>query len=189
MLGLPPQTPLPDSEQLAGAELLHTCAHPRNLAFEMPGNRNGASDRGGDKHCDDHSRTWGWRGACPERLEKLQAADKQLSNDTLAAGMDCFKNKKPELAERAFGKVLKLTSRRFNPKANFEAKVPHPHPTPPHPCRQRRLRLGCSPLPCCLGRRAAHHQPRWATAGHAHPPLPRAWSQRALTALRAAGSS
>ena len=62
-LGLPPQTPLPDSEQLAGAELLHTCAHPRNLAFEMPGNRNGASDRGGDKHCDDHSRAWGWRGA------------------------------------------------------------------------------------------------------------------------------
>ena len=121
-LGLPPQTPLPDSEQLAGAELLHTCAHPRNLAFEMPGNRNGASDRGGDKHCDDHSRAWGWRGACPERLEKLQAVDKQLSNDTLAAGMDCFKNKKPELAERAFGKVLKLTSRRFNPKANFEAK-------------------------------------------------------------------
>ena len=48
MLGLPPQTPLPDSEQLAGAELLHTGAHPRNLAFEMPGNRNGASDRGGD---------------------------------------------------------------------------------------------------------------------------------------------
>ena len=63
-----------------------------------------------------------------EWLEKLQAVDKQLSNDTLAVGMDCFKNKKPELAERAFGKVLKLTSRRFNPKANFEAKVPHPTP-------------------------------------------------------------
>ena len=119
-----PDPALPDSEQLAGAELLHTCAHPRNLAFEMPGNRNGASDRGGDKHCDDHSRAWGWRGACLERLEKLQAVDEQLSNDTLAAGMDCFKNKKPELAERAFGKVLKLTSRRFNPMAFFEAKVP-----------------------------------------------------------------
>ena len=44
-----PDPTLPDSEQLAGAELLHTGAHPRNLAFEMPGNRNGASDRGGDK--------------------------------------------------------------------------------------------------------------------------------------------
>ena len=84
-LGLPPQTPLPDSEQLAGAELLHTCAHPHNLAFEMPGNRNGASDRGGDKHCDDFSRALGWRGACPERLMELQVADEQLSNDTLAA--------------------------------------------------------------------------------------------------------
>ena len=131
-LGLPPQTtPLPDSEQLAGAELLHTCAHPRNLAFEMPGNRNGASDRGGDKHCDDFSRALGWRGACPERLMELQVADEQLSNDTLADGMDCFKNKNAELAERAFGKVLKLTSRRFNKKAFFEAKVPTP--TPPHP--------------------------------------------------------
>ena len=99
-LGLPPQTPPPDSEQLAGAELLHTCAHPRNLAFEMPGNRNGASDRGGDKHCDDHSRAWGWRGACPERLEKLQAVDEQLSNDTLNNAMDCFKNKKPELGDQ-----------------------------------------------------------------------------------------
>ena len=102
MLGLPPQTPLPDSEQLASAELLHTCAHPRNLAFEMPGNRNGASDRGGRA-----APHYGWKGEeCPERLRQLQAVDEQLSNDTLADGMDCFKNKKPELAERAFGKVL-----------------------------------------------------------------------------------
>ena len=57
----------------------------RSLAFEMPGNRNGASDRGGDKHCDDFSRALGWRGACPERLMELQVADEQLSNDTLAA--------------------------------------------------------------------------------------------------------
>ena len=84
MLGLPPQTPLPNSEQLACPEL-HTGAHQRNLAFEMPGNRNGASDRGGDKHCDDFSRALGWRGACPERLMELQVADEQLSNDTLAA--------------------------------------------------------------------------------------------------------
>ena len=80
-----PDPTLPDSEQLAGAELLHTGAHPRNLAFEMPGNRNGASDRGGDKHCDDFSRALGWRGACPERLMELQVVDEQLSNDTLAA--------------------------------------------------------------------------------------------------------
>ena len=99
----------------------------------MPGNRNGASDRGG-RFCDDYSHAKGWRGCqCPERLKKLQAADEQLSNDTLNDAMDCFKNKKAELAERAFGKVLNLTSRRFNPKAFFEAKVPHPHPTPPHP--------------------------------------------------------
>ena len=51
----------------------------------MPGNRNGASDRGGDKHCDDFSRALGWRGACLERLMELQVADEQLSNDTLAA--------------------------------------------------------------------------------------------------------
>ena len=164
-LGLPPQTPLPDSEQLAGAELLHTGAHPRNLAFEMPGNRNGASDRGGDKHCDDHSRAWGWRGACPERLEKLQAVDKQLSNDTLAAGMDCFKNKKPELAERAFGKVLKLTSRRFNPKANFEAKVPHP--TPPLPAAPAATRLLAPPL--LFG---APRSPPPAAAGRGRPRPP-----------------
>ena len=61
MLGLPPQTPLPNSEQLACPEL-HTGAHQRNLAFEMPGNRNGATDRGGSKHCDDYSRALGWRG-------------------------------------------------------------------------------------------------------------------------------
>ena len=41
---------------------LHTGAHQRNLAFEMPGNRNGATDRGGSKHCDDYSRALGWRG-------------------------------------------------------------------------------------------------------------------------------
>ena len=164
-LGLPPQTPLPDSEQLAGAELLHTCAHPRNLAFEMPGNRNGASDRGGDKHCDDFSRALGWRGACPERLMELQAADKQLSNDTLAAGMDCFKNKKPELAERAFGKVLKLTSRRFNPEANFEAKVPHP--TPPLPAAPAATRLLAPPL--LFG---APRSPSPAAAGHGRPRPP-----------------
>ena len=164
-LGLPPQTPLPDSEQLAGAELLRTCAHPRNLAFEMPGNRNGASDRGGDKHCDDFSRALGWRGACPERLMELQAADKQLSNDTLAAGMDCFKNKKPELAERAFGKVLKLTSRRFNPEANFEAKVPHPHP-----CQAPAATRLLAP-PLLFG---APRSPSPAAAGHGRPrpPLP-----------------
>ena len=88
-----PDPTLPDSEQLAGAELLHTCAHPRNLAFEMPGNRNGASDRGGRA-----APHYGWKGEeCPERLRQLQAVDEQLSNDTLADGMDCFKNKKPEL--------------------------------------------------------------------------------------------
>ena len=67
MLGLPPQTPLPNSEQLACPEL-HAGAHQRNLAFEMPGNRNGASDRGGDKHCDDFSRALGWRGCFFKQL-------------------------------------------------------------------------------------------------------------------------
>ena len=42
----------------------------------------------------------------------------QLSSDTLNDAMVCFKNKKAQLAERAFGKVLKLTSWRFNAKAN-----------------------------------------------------------------------
>ena len=32
----------------------------------------------------------------PERLKKLQAADEQLSNDTLNDATDCFKNKKAE---------------------------------------------------------------------------------------------
>ncbi len=43
-------------------------------AFEMPGNRNGASDRGG-RFCDDYSHAKGWRGCqCPERLKKLSDA-------------------------------------------------------------------------------------------------------------------
>ena len=163
MLGrLPPQTPLPDSEQLAGAELLHTCAHPRNLAFEMPGNRNGASDRGGRA-----APHYGWKGEeCPERLRQLQAVDEQLSNDTLADGMDCFKNKNAELAERAFGKVLKLTSRRFNPKANFEAKVPHHHPTPPHPGGSAGCDSAARPSPAVWGAAqptASRGGPRQAT--------------------------
>ena len=150
MLGLPPQTPLPNSEQLACPEL-HTGAHQRNLAFEMPGNRNGATDRGGRA-----APYYGWKGEeCLERLRKLQAVDEQLSNNTLADGMDCFKNKKAEPAERAFRQGPQVDVAALQPEGVLRGQGPPPHPTPPQQ-RRRRLRLGCSPLPCCLGRRGAH---------------------------------
>ncbi len=135
MLGLPPQTPLPNSEQLACPEL-HTGAHQRNLAFEMPGNRNGATDRGGSKHCDDYSRALGWRGCFFKQLTVHDELQQDIEKE-MQAGVDCLKNEDPVRAKRAFGKVLAMTSPRVNSAAHFNAKVPSPpHPTPPHPaCR------------------------------------------------------
>ena len=129
MLGLPPQTPLPNSEQLACPEL-HTGAHQRNLAFEMPGNRNGATDRGGSKHCDDYSRALGWRGCFFKQLTVHDELQQDIEKE-MQAGVDCLKNEDPVRAKRAFGKVLAMTSPRVNSAAHFNAKVPSP---PNHTC-------------------------------------------------------